>query len=222
MEQQPPRRRREGSAHEAWSRRSCHRPVARRGLTLIELLIALAILVAVSGSALMMFRGVTRAWRSGTLRSERYQQVRLLFDLFERELSSSVASVRYPFVGLPASVTPPLHAGSVLDELFFVGTLPGRHGFIERGYWVNDHGQLLCHDDESGDGNYATGSSEPCGRDITQFTLSYFDGTQWIDQWDGRPLAPQAGRLPKAVRMIVSLGQLHPERFETVIYVPTS
>ena len=74
-----------------------------RGLTLVELLVAMAILVIVSGSTLLIFRGITRAWRTGELRSERYQQARLLFELFEREIASSVANVRYPMVGINSS-----------------------------------------------------------------------------------------------------------------------
>lgn len=191
-------------------------------LTLVELLVAMAILVTVSASTLLIFRGITRAWRTGALRTERYQQARLLFDLFERELSSCVANPRYPLIGTPATDGVPLHEGSVADELFFVGTLPGRAGFVERGYWLDQEGELMCHDDEAADGDYATGTSELCGRDVTHFEISYFDGTDWLTGWDGRPLAAQGGLLPKAVRIAISIGTQRPERFETVIHLPTS
>ena len=182
----------------------------------------MAILVTVSAAAALMLRGVTRAWQTGELRTDRSQQVRLLFDVFERELSSSISDPRFPLIGAKPSDAPPLHEGSVADALFFVGTLPGRTGFIERGYWVNGAGTLMCHEDEAADGDYATGDSEPCGRDVSQFTVSYFDDAQWLDRWDGRPGAPQQGTLPKAVRIVVMIGRPRPERFETIIYVPTS
>ncbi len=183
----------------------------------------MTILVVVSASTVLVFRGITRAWRTGELRTERYQQARLLFDLFGRELSSSVSNPRYPFIGRKgATASTPLHEGSVSDELFFVGTLPGRTGLVERGYWVNKDGQLMCHDDEPADGDYSTGNSELCGHDVSQFTLAYFDGTQWLNQWDARPLAPQAGKLPKAVHIRLTVGRQPPEMFQTVIYVPTS
>ena len=192
------------------------------GLTLVELLVAMAILVTVTMSALLIFRGITRAWRTGELRSERYQQARLLLDLFGRELSSSIVSVRYPLVGAKPADTPRLEAGSVLDELFFVGTLPGRTGLVERGYWVTADGELMCHDEEPADGDYATGASDVCGRDVAQFDLTYFDGSAWVDRWDARSGAAQAGQLPKAVHIVLSIGRQTPERFETIIYVPTS
>ena len=197
-------------------------PRGSTGLTLVELLVAMAILVTVSGSAALIFRGVAKAWSTGTLRTERYQQARLAFDLFGRELSSCVADPRYPFMGIKPGNGAPLRDGSMFDELFFVGTLPGRAGLVERGYWVNGAGELMCHDGEPADGDYATGTSEPCGRDITAFSVSYFDGTNWIDQWDARSHPDRLGALPKAVDIALTIGRETPERFETVIYVPTS
>ena len=192
------------------------------GLTLVELLVAMAILVTVSASTALIFRGISRAWRTGTIRTERYQQARLLFDLFGRELASSVANPRYPMVGVDAADGGRLHEGSVRDELFFVGTLPGRTGFVERGYWMTAQGELMCHDEEPADGAVATGTSELCGREVSELTLSYFDGSAWLNRWDARPQAPQEGRLPKAIHIALTVGTERPERFETVIYVPTS
>lgn len=192
------------------------------GLTLVELLVAMAILVTVTTSAMLIFRGITKAWRTGELRTERYQQARLLLDVFGRELSSSVVSARYPLVGAKAADTPRLAEGSVLDELFFVGTLPGRTGLVERGYWVTADGELMCHDEEPADGDYATGASEPCGRDVAAFAITYFDGSDWVERWDARAESDQAGALPKAVHITLSIGRQTPEQFETIIYIPTS
>ena len=192
------------------------------GLTLVELLVAMAILVTVSASTALIFRGITHAWRTGAMRTERYQQARLLFDLFGRELSSAVANPRYPLIGTEAGDEFRIQEGSTLEEVFFVGTLPGRAGFVERGYWVDGAGKLQCHDQEPADGDYATGASELCGSDVTEFNVSYFDGAEWLPRWDGRPPSPHAGQLPKALHLVLSVGREHPERFETVIYVPTS
>jgi len=193
-----------------------------RGLTLIELLIAIAILVTVTASTLLIFRGVTKAWQSGQVKTERYQQARLLFDLFARELTSCLAHSRYPFVGQDALDEDHLRPDTIQDELFFVGTLPGRSGLVERGYWVNRAGEMMCHDDEPADGDYvSTGVEEPCGRDVVEFDVSYFDGTQWLPQWDGRAGGAQAGKVPKAIHIILAIGEHATERFETVISIPT-
>jgi len=197
---------------------------ARIAMSLVELLVAMSILVIMSVSTAVLFRGVSKAWRSGQLRTERYQQARLLCDLFARELSSCVVSTQYPlfaFIGHDAGQGAALRAESTQDELFFVGMLPGRGGLVERGYWVNSRHQLMCHDEEPADGDYATGSDERCGSDVMQFDVTYFDGSAWVTQWDGRPGAAQAGLTPKAVHMTLQIGERDGEQFETVIYIPT-
>jgi hypothetical protein len=93
---------------------------------------------------------------------------------------------------------------------------------VERGYWVTSDAELMCHDEEPADGDYATGTSDVCGRDVSEFAITYFNGSEWLDRWDARSGASQAGQLPKAVHITLSIGRQTPERFETIIYVPTS
>ena len=176
----------------------------------------MAILVVVGTSTALMFRGVTQAWSRGQLRTERYQQARLLFDVFTRELTSTVANPRYPLAGVDAADTR-LRAGGLYDELFFVGTLPGRAGLVERGYWVNANHELMCHDQEPADGHYATGAEQRCGREVFQSDLAYFTCSAWVTRWQATD-----GSLPKAVQVTISLGQSHPQQFQTVVDVPTS
>ncbi|MBI4341353.1 MAG: prepilin-type N-terminal cleavage/methylation domain-containing protein [Candidatus Omnitrophica bacterium] len=197
-------------------------PRRRMALTLVELLVAMAIFVTVSASAALIFRSIAGAWRTGQLRTARYQQARLLIDLFERELSSCTANPKFPMVGAAAADAARLKPGSAQDEVFFAGTLPGRRGLVERGYWVDGAGRLMCHDDESGDATYATGEDEVCGREVAGLAIRYFDGAAWQPRWDARPQGPQAGRLPKALRITLTIGRRRPETFETVVHVPTS
>ena len=192
-----------------------------RGLTLVDLLIAMGILVMITTSTMLIFRGVSQAWRSGQMKTERYQQARLLFDLFARELTSCVANARYPLRS-PAADAERIKTGSVHDELFFVGALPGRTGLIERGYWVTATGRLMCHDEEPADGDYSTGTDEVCGTDVAEFDAAFFDGTAWVDDWDGAPGGNHEGQVPRAIRMTVSLGKPRAESFNTVIYLPTA
>jgi len=204
---------------------STRKPITlmQRGLTMVELLIAMAILVTVGVSTGLIFQGISQAWRTGQLRTERYQQARLLFDLFDRELSSCVASNRYPLIGTDGAQGTPIKPDSAYDELFFVGTLPGRAGLVERGYWMNAQQVLFCHDEEPADGDYLTVTADEfCGRDVSEFEVSFFDGTQWIAQWDGRPGKPQAATVPKAVRITLTIGEPRGEQFETIIAIPTS
>jgi len=179
----------------------------------VELLVAMTILVIVMGSTMLIFRGITRAWRSGQLRTERYQQARLLSDVFVRELSSTVVDMRYPFIGGEHAIC-------------FVGTLPGREGLVERGYALDAQGKLHCRDQQPPDGDEATtGTDEVCGTDIAGFEVSYAaEGSPlaWVSTWDGHAGGAQAGQAPKAIRVVLTIGKDHAESFETLIHVPTS
>lgn len=193
----------------------------------MEILVAAAILVILSTAASLMFRGISQSWRKGQLKAERYQQARLLFDVFERELSSCVANARYPLLGVQASEPSLLHEGAaVFDEIMCVATPPGRTGLVERGYWVDGQGRLMCHDHQPTDGDYTTGESELCGTEVTGFDVTYVDvavdPAQTLERWDGRPGGAQEGRLPKIIRITLRVGRQQPEQFDTVVYVPTS
>lgn len=193
--------------------------LTRRSFTLVDLLVAMAILLIVVSVTSMMFRGILRAWQRGQIRTERYQQARLLSELFTRELSCATPNPRYPLLGNPpdAEAFKPM---SVQDSVFFVGTLPGRSGLVERGYWLASTGELMCHDEEPADGDYATGSDEPCAIEVRAFTVSFFDGLTWREEWDARAGGAQAARLPEAVRLLLELGAAGEEPFETVIRLP--
>lgn len=192
------------------------------GMTLVEILVAMTILIVVSASAMLIFKSISNAWRAGQLRTERYQQARVLIDLFTREVSSCVANARFPLVGASAGDSNRIKKEGVGDELFFAGNLPGRNGVIERGYWLSAEGNLMCHDDASADANYATGDAEVCGRFVEAFTIAYFDGADWQPRWDSRPRQPQEGTWPKAIRFSIVMGKQKPEAFETIVNVPTS
>ena len=188
---------------------------------MVDLLVAMAILLVVVSATGMMFRGILQAWQRGQIHTERYQQARLLSELFTRELSCATPNPRYAFLGNPSDVNT-FKPKSVQGSVFFVGTLPGRGGLVERGYWLASTGELMCHDDEPADGDYATGSDEPCAIGVRGFTVSFFDGTNWRDDWDARPDGAQAGHLPEAVRLLLELGAEGQEPFETVIRLPAA
>lgn len=60
----------------------------------MEILIAVSILVILVGSAMVIFRSVTKSVAKGELQAERYQQARFLFDLMSAEISQSQVSAK--------------------------------------------------------------------------------------------------------------------------------
>ena len=203
--------------------------VKRAGFTLLEMLIALALLAVVVSSSVALFRGVAQSWQRGEVRSLRYQNARAIFDIVGRELSSVLPTgSQAPFLGTSGE-DPPVKSGAVGPSLFFVTLVPGAGttDSAEIGYWLRgqDH-MLMRHLQAQPDGDFATvDTDEPLGTQVSEWSLAYFDGTDWRDRWDARPNGPQTGRLPKAVRIAVTVqdpgGRDH-ERFDTTISLPVS
>ena len=199
------------------------------GFTLLEMLISLALLAIIVAASVTVFRGVAQSWQRGEVRSLRYQNARAIFDVMNREISSILPPNRHaPFLGLPADAMP-LKSDAIGPSLFFVALVPGAAptDVTEIGYWLRgrDH-MLMRHLDTDPDFDFQTvDADEPLGTQVTAWSLSYFDGATWQDRWDSRDGAPQAGRLPKAIRISVTAqdaGGREQETFETTVSLPVS
>ncbi len=186
----------------------------------------LGMLVAAS---VTVFRGIAKSWQRGEVRSLRYQNARAIFDIVSRELSSTLPpDRRAPFLGVGPSEAP-LKPGATGPELFFVTLVPAASptDTVEVGYWLRaqDH-MLMRHLDTHPDFNFQTADAdEPLGTQVAAWSLSYFDGQAWVDRWDSRDEAPQAGRLPRAIRISVSVqdpGGREQESFDTTVSLPVS
>ena len=200
-----------------------------RGFTLLEMLVALSLLGMLVAASVTVFRGIAQSWQRGETRSLRYQNARAIFDIVSRELSSTLPPDRHaPFLGLGPS-DPPLKTGATGPSLFFVTLVPAAADadIVEIGYWLRaqDH-MLMRHLDAHPDFNFQTADTdEPLGTEVASWSLSYFDGTAWQDHWDSRDGAPEAGRLPRAIRIGVSVqdpGGREQEHFDTTVSLPVS
>jgi prepilin-type N-terminal cleavage/methylation domain-containing protein len=116
----------------------------RRAFTLVEILIAVAILtflvVLLSGLA----SSVNKAWVSGEQRVQTFQDGRAILDLISRELAQAVISTRLQFVQNP-SLTPTLasqrtNSSSLFWQAALDSTASGN--LSEIGYFLNDSFQL--------------------------------------------------------------------------------
>lgn len=201
----------------------------REGFTLLEMLIALALLAIIVAASVTVFRGVAQSWQRGEVRSLRYQNARAIFDVMNREISSILPPDRQtPLVGLAAD-DPPLKAGSTGPALFFVALVPGAAptDVTEIGYWLRGGDQMLMrHLDTDPDVDFQTADAdEPLGTQVSAWSLAYFDGAAWQDRWDARQGGAQAGRLPKAVRISVTVqdrGGREQETFDATVSLPVS
>jgi len=161
--------------------------------TLIEILIAMALLVIVIGSTLAIFRASTASWRKGEIRAQRYQQARFILERMSKEISSII----------PSSLAGPYCLGTE-SKFYCISSVSGAPAsLIELGYWLDEDAQELMRSYESTpDYDFSTyDTEEALSENVNALEFSYFTGALWQENWDSRPGAAQSGMLPKAVRI---------------------
>lgn len=189
----------------------------RRGFTLIEVMVAMAILVIVIGSTLAIFRASATSWRKGELRAQRYQQARFILERLTREISSIV----------PASLAGPYCFGTA-EKLYFVcSQADAPSSLIEVGYWMDQGAQELVRGYQSPpDYNFNTFKEEEVfSENLSALNFQYSAGEMWQEDWDSRPGGAQSGILPKAVKIGFDIQDnkgTKTESFSTVVTLPVA
>jgi general secretion pathway protein J len=196
---------------------------ALRGFTLVELLVAVAVLAFITMLLYGAFAGMKRS-RDGLTRTQgRYREGRLALSRFVRDLSSAYISQHAP-----------LNAQLVLYKTGFVGTVANPADRLDFNAFSNIRRDRNSHVTDQLEVSYFGGDSieepgttdllrrssayldeEPIqgGRvdvvatDIDLFDLSYLDPTTslWVDSWDTTQAAGQPNRLPLQVRVTLVL-----------------
>lgn len=171
----------------------------RRGFTLMELMVGLAISTIILGAAAGIFVSTMQSWERGSNTHRMMQVAQTTGDLVEKHLRSAVA---------PASGTNVIFWGFDLTDgetpghyLTFLSSAPGR---FPRAAELTDTSEIEFYfdpldgegmsmridsvpDDYPDEGGYR-GSLSPL---ITGFQVMYHDGFEWLEEWfeDGLPQA---------------------------------
>lgn len=189
----------------------------KRAFTLIEVMVAMALLVIVIGSTLAIFRASATSWRKGELRAQRYQQARFILERLTREISSIV----------PASLAGPYCFGTV-EKFYFVFSLADApNSLIEVGYWMDQGAQELIRGYQSPpDYNFNTFEEEEVfSENLSALSFQYSSGEIWQEDWDSRPAGAQSGILPKAVKIGFDIQDnkgTKTESFSSVVTLPVA
>lgn len=165
----------------------------KRAFTLLEIMVAMAILVIVIASTLAIFRASATSWRRGELRAQRYQQARFILERMTKEISSII----------PASQAGPYCLGTA-DKFYFICSLADAPAsLVELGYWLDEDTQELMRSFQSTpDYDFSTfDEEEVLSENVSRFNFEYSTGEAWQENWDSRSEAAQAGLLPKAVKI---------------------
>jgi type II secretion system protein J len=189
------------------------------GFTLMEILIAVSILVILVGSAMVIFRSVTKSVAKGELQAERYQQARFLFDLMSAEISQSQVSAKAKIYwqGNTSQISfiAVLGQNSEADLTEISYSFDAQNKRVLRRYQKNpdfDFGSMQA--------------EEELAKNAYLLQFNFYDGSAWLESWDSALKdGPQAGKLPKAVKITLTLGSpkaAKQETFYTVITLATS
>lgn len=198
-------------------------PQRSRAVTLVELLIAVAVLAMISVLIYSSFSGMRRS-RDGIQRlTDRYREGRIALSRIARELSSAYISGHEPidpslkvvqtaFIsteGTPADridfnsfayrrLDRDVHESDQAEISYFGSPDPDQDGVIDLARRVSP---ILDLDPQSG------GRVEVLATDIDLFDLEFLDPLtgMWDDTWDTTSAVAQENRLPLQVRIILVL-----------------
>lgn len=194
----------------------------RRGMTLIEMLVAMTIVAFIGILVFSAVDGMRRG-RAGVDRvTSRYREGRLAMARMSREIQSAYLSVHAPideslrvvttaFVGEPGTPASRLSFNSFANRRlrkdvresdqaeisYFASESPDEAG-------VTDLARRSATPDENPD---TGGRVDVLATDIDLFELSYLDPLtgRWVEEWDSTSLVGKKGQLPFQVKIVLVL-----------------
>jgi general secretion pathway protein J len=196
---------------------------AQRGLTLIEVLVAIGILSMLTLIIYAAISGMKHSKEGIERISDRYREGRLTMSRLSRELQSAYISSHAPIdpsfvVEKTSFIARSGVRGSRLDFNSFsnrrLDIRAKESDQDELGYWVQENPELpgvydlvrridTTPDLEPTEG----GRVEVVATDVDEFELKFFDPTtaQWLDSWDSTQVTGQPNRVPLQVKVTLVL-----------------
>lgn len=195
------------------------------GFTLLEMLVAVAILAMISVLIYSAFAGLKRSKEGIQRVNDRYREGRLAIGRISRELQSAYLSLQ---------VQNPLNKAIAVQKTAFVGTQGTPADRVDFNSFANRRIDRDSHESDQCEISYF-GSENPEKRgvidlvrriskhpdleptkggrvdvlatDIDLFDLSYLDPLtgQWVDTWDSTQAIGQPNRMPLQVRILLVL-----------------
>ena len=177
----------------------------RSGFTLVEILIALAILAIIVASTFTIFRSSSSSWQKGEKRSEKYHNARVAIGKMSMEISHAVIAEGSDgkFIGDKQGVR----------FISFVSASSGIFEVAEIGYWLDkDKRALMRNEDIDPDYDFSTQDySDILADNISVLEFSYYNGSIWTDTWDSDTSAEEEEKdkyekaLPEAVKIKIEI-----------------
>lgn len=199
----------------------------RRGLTLVEVVISLGILVFIGTLTWQVLSGSLVLREVLSYQDEISRSTRVGLDQIKKELrvayltsqTSAINTYQTVFVGKDGGDEDSLWFASLSHRRRHVGAREGDQAEIT--LWVESgpksKGQVLLHREAGRVDNEPDkdGVILPMITNIKRFNLRYLDGetNEWTEEWDSTGV-DQPNRLPRAVEVLVVVEHEHPETKE--------
>jgi general secretion pathway protein J len=214
---------------------------SRSGMTLIEVMVAMALFAAVGALVYGGFAQTSRAKQRLETQLDRYHEVRVAMERMVREISMAYVSTHYnpatslramrtTFIGKDSGFGDRLDFTSVSHQRVFRDAKESDQN--ELSYFVTDapggDGKVLARrmsprvDDEPEKG----GRVEVLLTDVIEFNLEYLDpqSKEWVRSWDAVTGTGQTNRLPSQVKITLVIpgidGKKSRETFGTRATLP--
>ena len=213
----------------------------RKGITLIEIMVSMGILVLIVAIVQVVFSVALRSWRKSDNLLQNAAIARTVLEQISREISSAVVE---PGAGInlfgynnPSG----MRTNSVADEIYFIASvkLNNNEGtdLCEVGYWLDNINSLrrFYVVDKRGSGNaeinfdFSTGASYEFAENVTDLQIEYFDKSNLnssVLSWDSSIKAEPPAMIKITITVATGKGTsaTNPDfitsDYSTVVYLP--
>jgi general secretion pathway protein J len=178
-------------------------PDRNRGFTLIEMLLAIALSALLLVTVYSTYFSIARSIDTTLGTQELLETGRVLLEMLKRDIRG-IGLSRFPLIGTLQEVD-----GKSVTNVVFVTSAPSstnpfkwsKVGYAltqgPQGEWIFIKKEASNPDDDLDQ----LGRVFEISRLVTSFRLAFFNGAEWVEQWDSR----STGKLPKQVRITVEI-----------------
>ncbi len=211
-------------------KKNCRLGFKAKGLTLVELLVTMSILIIIILILYAAFNTALRGWRKSDNMLQAAEIARVVLERMSREISSAMVKEpknQFYCLGFDSAAPSGFRTNSIGDEFYFIGPLKSGNDdgsdLCEAGYWLNGQGTAAAGDDTlmrfyvtddrkvdptpEFDFNYSTGNNNELATRITGLEFEFFaeDGTL-STTWDSRSDAVPPAKISITITITVGKG----------------
>jgi type II secretion system protein J len=176
-----------------------------RGFTLLEIVIAIGLSSFLLLTVYMAYFGINRSIDSASEGQDAIETGRLLMELIKQDLRGISPNPKYQLISkIVESMEKEPDQRIDFVTTSYLGVNP--MGLSKVGYFIyktEDNKKIFMRREskEVKDDVRDGGTSCELSRIVSSFKLSFYNGTDWVDEWDSK----SGGKLPKQVKIAITV-----------------